>query len=174
MPRKDAAAKKAYQHEYQKRYYAKNRLSIIQKQKDALKDEERRLRNALYHRVHNYRLKVTVLAEYGGRCACCGEDDARFLGIDHIKGGGNHSRRNGGRSGTGLYIQLQKEGYPSGYQVLCHNCNQAKADYTECPHHLSVDPVTSLINQYRIAYFRGMREKNKRKKNIPIAGMRPA
>jgi hypothetical protein len=172
MPYKDKATKKAYMDGYHKKYYAKNRLEIIRKQTEGVRQEGRDLRNALYHRVHNFRLKVKVLAEYGGRCVCCGEDDARFLGIDHTNGGGGESRRNGGRSGTGLYMQLQREGYPGGYQVLCHNCNQAKADYTECPHHLSVDPVTSLINQYMIAYFRGMREKNKRKPRI--AGMRPA
>jgi hypothetical protein len=35
---------------------------------------------------------------------------------------------------SGVYRSLRNQGYPPGYQVLCHNCNWAKYAYGECPH----------------------------------------
>jgi hypothetical protein len=55
------------------------------------------------------------------------------LSIDHVNGGGTEQRRTG-MKGSIFYRWLKKEGYPRGYQVLCHNCNQAKGFYGECPH----------------------------------------
>ena len=34
---------------------------------------------------------------YGDSCACCGEREPKFLGIDHTNGGGNTHRREVGR-----------------------------------------------------------------------------
>ncbi len=36
--------------------------------------------------------------------------------------------------GSVLYSWLKKQGYPPGFQVLCHNCNLAKGYYGACPH----------------------------------------
>ena len=33
-----------------------------------------------------------------------------------------------------IYRYLKIRGFPPGYQVLCHNCNQAKGFYGKCPH----------------------------------------
>lgn len=83
-------------------------------------------------------MKLTVLSQYAGgtpKCACCGETEPKFLSIDHINGGGLQERMaNGGRGATGFYLSLKRRGYPEGYQVLCHNCNQAKGHYGACPH----------------------------------------
>lgn len=67
-------------------------------------------------------------------CACCGDNHYEFLTIDHMNGGGNAHRKQFGSDRRGVHRQLKKEGYPPGYQVLCHNCNSAKAIYGECPH----------------------------------------
>ena len=67
------------------------------------------------------------------QCACCGETQICFLGIDHINGGGYEDRKKGLGGGT-LYHYLRKNNYPKGFQVLCHNCNQAKGYYGKCPH----------------------------------------
>lgn len=64
-------------------------------------------------------------------CACCGEAEPVFLVLDHINGGGNEERRQVGR---GLHIRLRALGWPVGYQVLCWNCNAAKAYHGVCPH----------------------------------------
>lgn len=76
-----------------------------------------------------------AIARYGGKCACCGESEHKFLALDHIDGGGNaHRRRVGMRGGGGTLNWLVKNGYPPGFQVLCHNCNMAKGFWGECPH----------------------------------------
>ena len=75
-----------------------------------------------------------AIAAYGARCACCGETERAFLAIDHIGGGGNAHRREIGGGGTRLAQWLKVNGYPEGFRVLCHNCNQATANGRECPH----------------------------------------
>ena len=82
-------------------------------------------------------LKEEVIQEYGGKCACCGEDTYEFLTIDHIHGGGAEHKRQMKAAGIGqnLYRWLKKNGYPKeDFQLLCMNCNFAKGKYGTCPH----------------------------------------
>lgn len=84
----------------------------------------------------NRALKVEVFSAYGGvRCACCSVAFLSMLTIDHINGGGNKHRESilNSRGGTSFYRWLKKNGYPSGYQVLCWNCNLSKR-YGPCEH----------------------------------------
>ena len=68
-------------------------------------------------------------------CNCCGEKTYEFLCIDHINGGGRKERLNDPqKKGSGLYSWIIKNGFPGGFQILCHNCNMAKGFYVECPH----------------------------------------
>lgn len=88
-----------------------------------------------WRRVANKRLRVAALNRYSNndpKCACCGERTYEFLAIDHINGNGKEHRQQVGNSN--IYNALRKEGYPEGYQVLCHNCNSAKGFYGRCPH----------------------------------------
>lgn len=65
-----------------------------------------------------------VFAHYGLSCACCGESRRVFLSIDHIGGGGTKHRESlGGKSGSGFYKWLVRQGFPKGYRTLCFNCN---------------------------------------------------
>jgi hypothetical protein len=79
-----------------------------------------------------------VFAAYGGyKCNCCGESEPMFLSIDHIDNNGAEERRSGlyAGSGIGFYMWLRKSGFPSGYQVLCMNCNTGKhKNGGVCPH----------------------------------------
>lgn len=82
-------------------------------------------------------LRDEVMQQYGGLvCKCCGETNPDFLTLDHIENNGKeHVDAKGRRlNGGDLYRWLQQQGYPEGLQVLCHNCNMAKAFYGECPH----------------------------------------
>jgi hypothetical protein len=68
-------------------------------------------------------------------CACCGNTNYEFLAIDHINGGGNKHRKETGLPGGSRFAAwLIKQNYPSGYRVLCHNCNMALGSYGYCPH----------------------------------------
>lgn len=91
--------------------------------------------------------KLRVLAAYGGRCWCCGEEEVAFLCIDHIGGGGSkHLERMAARvprywRGLYLYHWLEASGWPSGFRVLCFNCNMAEAS-GPCPHRRGTVEVT--------------------------------
>jgi hypothetical protein len=85
------------------------------------------------HRKSRYKLRMEVLNAYGAQCQCCGEDQEEFLCIDHVDGGGRNHRKEIG-TGDSVYRWLRQEGYPPGYQVLCHNCNFALGLRGYCPH----------------------------------------
>lgn len=80
------------------------------------------------------RLKMDVFIAYSkGKpisCCECGYADLRALDIDHMNDDGAAKRRGlfGDRlsAGTTYYRWLRKNGYPSGYQILCRNCNWIK------------------------------------------------
>ena len=98
--------------DYAARYRANNRQKIRELAKS------RRLR-----------FKEQVLSHYGRKCAYCGFDDYRALQIDHIDDNGAEERKAlGGKSFSGwrFYEWLVKQGYPTGYQTLCANCNNIK------------------------------------------------
>lgn len=85
----------------------------------------------------NTRNKEKVFAAYGGaKCACCGETEKTFLSLDHINGGGGKLRKaKTHRSGSAFYKQLIQEGLPSGFQILCMNCQfGTHANNGVCPH----------------------------------------
>lgn len=76
--------------------------------------------------------KIKAMLHYGNSCYCCKEDRLLFLTIDHINGGGNEHRE---EIGSNIYPWLIKNGYPSGFQVACHNCNSgAGINGGMCPH----------------------------------------
>jgi len=83
-------------------------------------------------------LKTEVISAYGGRCECCGESAMEFLTIDHVNGGGTKHRKVVGAGGT-FYYWLRRNNYPSGYRVLCMNCNCSYGSYGYCPHKTKKD-----------------------------------
>lgn len=77
--------------------------------------------------------KSMVFDHYGWSCVCCGENNEPFLSIDHIEGNGaEHRKELGTRS---LYQWLVSNGFPDGFQTMCLNCNFAKKQKLQCPHH---------------------------------------
>lgn len=68
-------------------------------------------------------------------CACCNENEIKFLALDHKYNNGNIERRENPKAQK-LPRWLKKNNYANldQYQVLCYNCNMAKAFYKQCPH----------------------------------------
>lgn len=87
-----------------------------------------------YKRSWDQNLRREVLDHYGGACVCCGERTLEFLSLDHVKGGGTKHRLELGLRGSAIWAWAKREGYPDLFQVMCHNCNQAKGYYGQCPH----------------------------------------
>lgn len=75
----------------------------------------------------------------GWQCACCGEDDIRFLSLDHVQGGGNIHREESNLNNQQVYREARREGYPKDkWQILCMNCNTARWRFNSiCPHKLN-------------------------------------
>jgi len=103
-------------------------------------DNYRCFKCAAKRKIVAKRLKLEVLNAYGGpKCSCnkCPEKsgDINFLTIDHINDDGNEHRKVLGSGGSTLYRWLRKNGFPSGYRVLCFNCNSARhINGGVCPH----------------------------------------
>ncbi len=118
---------------YAKEYYQahRERYSALGKSWQA---KNRESINARYRRYTEER-KQTILKAYGGKCACCGESNPKFLTIDHVNGGGHQHRQ---RAGSRVYAEIIRLGFPADYQILCFNCNCAKGIYGECPHKAAV------------------------------------
>lgn len=75
--------------------------------------------------------RLRVIEHYSAgamRCKTCGHEDLDVLTIDHINGGGRKHREQIGAysSSIALYRWLIRHGFPSGFQILCMNCNFKK------------------------------------------------
>lgn len=85
----------------------------------------------------NIRDKKNAIEHYGGvppKCACCGERHVEFLTIDHIHGGGTKHRRQLVHGSGATYRWLRDQNWPSGFRVLCINCNYSRGLFGYCPH----------------------------------------
>jgi hypothetical protein len=84
------------------------------------------------------RVRAETYEAYGGAvCVCCGETEQHFLTIDHVHNNGAEERREmeSTRGSKNFYVRLKTAGFPSGYQVLCQNCNVGKfRNGGVCPH----------------------------------------
>ena len=101
----------------------------------ALDEETRALRRIAHNariRERYRELRQVVLEAYGAECQCCHEDDEVFLAVDHVNNDG-HVERKKFKNHTDFYLSIIARGFPSDYQILCHNCNWAKR-FGECPH----------------------------------------
>ena len=96
--------------------------------------EKNHEKSTKYQRDWIQALRKEVLDHYGGTCVCCGEFRLPFLSLDHKDGGGNKHRNELGLRGSGIWAWAKRARYPDLFQVLCHNCNQAKGYYGVCPH----------------------------------------
>jgi hypothetical protein len=128
----------------QRRSYAKIQADPVRRRKhiEHCRSWQKRNPDKVKEQTRRFHLKrrMEALAHYSGgtmRCACCGESEVQFLGIDHVDGdGAAHRRSISGKNSLGgrIYTWLRQNGYPAGFQVLCHNCNCAKGFYGVCPH----------------------------------------
>jgi len=92
-----------------------------------------------YQREYRRRLRLRAIELYGGKCVCCGETRRQFLAFDHISDDGYQDRHRKKR-GSGWLNYLIKD-HPNDIQLLCHNCNTAKAYYGQCPHQESNEAI---------------------------------
>lgn len=123
--------------ENQRRYWRENpdkrQLHYTRKRERLEFNPGERLRRNELARQGAKRLRALVFGHYGAQCNCCGESHDEFLAIDHMNGCGMALRKIHG-GGTSFYQWIKRNGFPTDFQVLCHNCNMAKALHGACPH----------------------------------------
>lgn len=89
-----------------------------------------------HHQKNQAKLKMEIISHYSNGknyCDCCGENQIKFLTVNHKDGGGNKHRQEVG-TGSQFYKWLINNKFPEGYNVLCFNCNLALGFYGYCPH----------------------------------------
>lgn len=86
-----------------------------------IKNKEKYLPKA---RERTRKVRLECLKAYSPelKCSLCPENHDEFMVLDHIDGGGTEHRKQTG-SGSKFYFWIKKNHFPSGYRVLCHNCN---------------------------------------------------
>jgi len=102
----------------------------LAKWREYCKRAEVKAKSSARQKEKHQRLRIAAIEFYGGKCACCGETEPKFLGIDHIVGKTGKRRP---MSGVMWYLFIVKNRQQN-LQVLCHNCNLAKGFYGSCPH----------------------------------------
>jgi hypothetical protein len=117
---------------YCKPCHRENTNSLRRKKREKGLTVEERNKLRIVGKASCRRYREIVYNYYGNKCACCGETHKEFFAIDHINNDGNIHRRT--ISGNSIALWLIRNNFPSGFQILCHNCNMAKALYSICPH----------------------------------------
>lgn len=85
--------------------------------------------------VLQWKLKLEMIAAYGGRCSCCGETEPRFLTLEHLEHDGQEHRKQKRCGGFGTWRDLKRRGWPKDkYTIYCWNCNLATRLGDPCPH----------------------------------------
>ncbi len=89
------------------------------------------------NRVKIKKSRLELLMAYGGlSCSCrhsngpCGPKPLEHLALDHMN---KRVRKKYPQTGWAICSPLRKAGWPSGFRVLCHNCNMALGFYGKCP-----------------------------------------
>jgi len=101
--------------------------STIRNQRKRMTDPRNRKKQRISQNACNWRLKIRVLSHYGkgGKALCswrrCTICDLDVLSLDHIKDDGQKHRAAGFKNGVNGYRQLERLGYPKGFQTLCMN-----------------------------------------------------
>ena len=92
-----------------------------------------RVRHPGVHAARKKRDQEAVFNHYGRTCECCGESHLKFLTVDHIEKIGTKKREKEGQ--TNIYRFLVRRGMPSGFRILCFNCNCGRdRNGGICPH----------------------------------------
>ena len=122
----------ASRREYQKAYQERNaeKLTAYHAEKYArTRETGKKVRKRYYEKW-----KKVVFDHYGHQCSCCGEDEPKFLTIDHVNNDGAEHRKTV-PAGSTLFRWLFKNEFPKDFRVLCFNCNSGRFhNGGECPH----------------------------------------
>jgi hypothetical protein len=99
---------------------------------------------------YSWQLRQRVFAQYGKRCACCGETCVYFLHITHPAGRkAPHVAEIGYRGGNDVCWYLQRHPFPADSRLLCAKCLRAVGAFRFCPHYGNDPREPPSMVQYR-------------------------
>lgn len=103
--------------------------------------------------AYRARVMAEMFDAYGGKCACCGNARRIVLELDHVDNNGAEDRRAVRRTGGfPMAVRLRKEGWPSGFQLLCANCHTEKTKTGRCSCQDEDTPAISGANEDRVVH----------------------
>ncbi len=82
--------------------------------------------------------RAKVIALYGGVCACCGENNPKYLQLDHVRDDGHAERKMTKKNWReanpemSSCLRFRGSGPRPDLQLLCANCHGAKSWYGGC------------------------------------------
>lgn len=113
-------------------------------------DPENRSRVNAWRAKSHQKLRLEVIAAYGGRCMCpggCAETHPDFLAVDHVRGGGHQHRQT--KSTRQILQAIKAAGFSPEYRILCHNCNMAMGSGQgrtgRCPHEDDMVEIAAVV-----------------------------
>ncbi len=111
----------------------RNKAHHIWYKKHKAKNPERYAQFLQQQRAAHVRNVQKVLDHYGRECSCCGENEPKFLTVDHIVEIGSKQRYK--LKHHTIYLWLVRHKFPEGFRILCSNCNHGRArNGGVCPH----------------------------------------
>lgn len=128
--------------------------------------------NNLEDKLRMIKNRKTIIFNLGGKCQCCGIDNAEILSIDHINGNGIEDRKKftkWKRYLKALSI-MDINDLKSKYRCLCYNCNYSLGFWGVCPHsfnELSKNDILSNLEKLPVCN-RGLKNINLSKINKKI------
>lgn len=139
--RQEKIEKKRIESESRVRLYGRNRVPA---------NPDRSGKRKIDQAAYKLKTRTECFDAYGGAfCVCCGEENMRFLTLDHVNNDGGVHRHAIGKRGMAFLFWLRKQGFPDrkSYQVLCFNCNQGKFfNGGICPHEQESKKLLKLIS----------------------------
>lgn len=127
-----------------KRYYENNPEKVLARRKDWYSNGKFGHITRMTQKKQRLRLRKKVIEKYGGKCACCSESTYEFLQIDHIDKNGKQHRSEIGRS-MKLHRDMLSDGVQYRIRILCGNCHNAITAHGVCPHEISKNPASSVV-----------------------------
>jgi len=116
----------------ERRRYQANREAKLEHQRGYYRANTQAVQD--YQRRYRENNRDIVFGHYGRSCTCCGSSEN--LTIDHVNGDGAQHRRelygDPQRGTTRFYRWLIRNGFPDGFQTLCHRCNSSKRSTAAC------------------------------------------
>lgn len=134
--------------QYAQNYRTKNHDRIIEYLKQWRKSHREEHNQASKDRYQQQRMLCLDHYSKGKiKCKRCRENEIAFMTLDHIKPRKDygHTRKT---SASALYRILVRDGFPSGYQVLCYNCNMIKEVEKRRKDKKSINKATIRENRY--------------------------